>query len=146
MIQLLHKQFYISLDEETKIRRHIGTNIYRFGDGDLFTAIENVDIPIVLGKQHVMLNTDIGASDIPLLLSRKSMKKANMTLDFKNDNAIVFGESVKVVTTKSGRYAILLSPYKTVLNNLTTGRNTNITPITIQTNKSKYDIASKLHR
>ena len=74
------------------------------------------------------------------------MKKANMTLDFKNDNAIVFGESVKVVTTKSGRYAILISPYKTVLNNLTTGRNTNITPITTQTNKSKYNIASKLHR
>ena len=45
-----------------------------------------------------MLNTDIVASDILL----KSTKKADMTLDFKNDNAMVFGETVKLITTKSG--------------------------------------------
>ena len=93
-----------------------------------------------------MLNKDIVASDIPLLLSRKSTKKADVTLDFKNDNAIVFGESVKLITTKSGHYTIPVSTYKTVLNNLTTGVNTNITLATTQTNKSKYDIGSKLHR
>ena len=135
----------LSFDEKTKIRRHKGTNIYRFGDGNLFTAIENIDIPIVLGKQHVMLNTGILASDFPLLLSRKSLKKADRTLDFKNDNAIVFGESVKLITTKPGHYTISISPNKTVLNNLTTGISTNITLITTQTGKSKYDIALKLH-
>ena len=87
-------------------------NIYQFRDGNLFTAIENVDIPIVLGKQHVMLNKDIVASDIPLLLSRKYMKKADMTLDFKNDNAKVFGESVKLITTKSGHYTVPYHPIK----------------------------------
>ena len=104
-----------SFDEKTKIRRHTGTNTHQFGDGNLFTAIKNVDIPVVLGKQHVMLNTGIVASDIPLLLSRKSMKKADMTLDFKNDNDVVFGESVKLITTKSGDYTIPVPPYKTVL-------------------------------
>ena len=123
----------LSFDEKIKIRRHKGTNIYRFGDGNLFTAIENVNKPIVLGKQHVMLNTDIIASDILL----KSTKKADMTLDFKNDNAMVFGETVKLITTKSGHYTIPISPYKTVLNKITTGINTNITLITTQTNKSK---------
>ena len=59
----------LSFDEKIKIRCHKETNIYRFGDENLFTAIENVDIPIVLGKQHFMLNTDIVASDIPLSLS-----------------------------------------------------------------------------
>ena len=49
-----------------------------------------------------------------------------MTLDFKNDNAVVFGESVKLIT-KSGHYTIPISPYKIALNNLTTGINTNIT-------------------
>ena len=82
---------------------------------------ENVDIPIVLGKQHLMLNTDIVASDILILLSRKSMKKADTTLAFKNDNAIVFGESVKLITTKSGHYTIPIPTYKTVLNNIKTG-------------------------
>ena len=143
MVQLLHKQ--LSFDEKIKIRRHKGTNIYRFRDGNLFTAIENVDIALVLGKQHVMLNADIVASDIPLLLLRKSMKKADVTFDFKNVNAIVFGETVKLITTKSGHCAIPITPYRTVLNNLTTRINTNITLITTQTNKSKYDIASKFY-
>ena len=61
----------LSFDEKTKMRHHKEINIYQFEDGNLFTAIENVDIPIVLGKQHVMLSTDIDASDIPLLLSKK---------------------------------------------------------------------------
>ena len=77
------------------------------------------------------LNTDIVASDIPLLLSRKSMKKAIMTLD----NAIVFGDS-KLITTKSGHYPIPISLYKTVFNNLTTRININITLITTQTNQN----------
>lgn len=53
---------------------------------------------MVLVKQQVMLNTDLVASDISLLLSPKSIKKANITIDFKNDNAIVFGKSVKLIT------------------------------------------------
>ena len=48
-----------------------------------------------------MLNTDIVASDIPLLLSRKSMKKANMTLDFKNDHAVSFDQSIQLKVTTS---------------------------------------------
>ena len=58
----------------------------------------------------------------------------DMALDFKNDKAIAFGESVKLITTKLGHYTIPISPYKTVLNNLTTGISTNITLIT-NTNK-----------
>lgn len=47
------------------------------------TKSQNVDIPIILGNKSVMLNTGIVASDIPLFLSRKFMKKADMTLDLK---------------------------------------------------------------
>ena len=97
---------------KTKLKRHKGINIYRFGDGNIFTVIENVDIPIVLGKQHVMPNRDIVVSAISLLLSRKYMRKTDMTIDFRNYNAIVFGESVKLTTTKSGHYTIPISPYK----------------------------------
>ena len=75
--------------------------------GTFFTVIENIDIKIVSGKQHVMLNTDIS----------------------------------KLITTKLGHYTIPISPYKTALNNLTTGISINITLITTQTNKSKYEIA-----
>ena len=62
-----------------------------------------------------MLNTDIEASDIPLLLPRKSMKKANIILDYKNDHAVIFDQSIQLIVTKSGHYAIPINPYKTIL-------------------------------
>ena len=40
------------------------------------------------------------------------MKKADVTRDFINDNAIVFGESVKLITTKSGHSTIPIPPNK----------------------------------
>ena len=47
-----------------------------------------------------MLNTDIVASDITLLLSRKSMKIA-MTLDFKNDHhAVIFDQLIQLIVIK----------------------------------------------
>ena len=57
-----------------------------------------------------MLNTDIVASDIPLILSRKSMKKANMTLDLQNGHAVFFDLSIQLLVIKSGHYAIPINP------------------------------------
>ena len=74
-----------------------------------------------------MLNTDFVASDIPLLLSGKSMKNANMTLAFKNDHAVIFDQSIQLLVTKLGHYTIPINPYKTILNNVTLGVNTNVT-------------------
>ena len=64
--------YITSLNENDtqKIKHHTQGNMYRFEDGKLFRAIQNVDIPVLLGSQNVMLNTDIAAGDISLLLSR----------------------------------------------------------------------------
>lgn len=48
--------------------------------------------------------------------------------------------------TKSGHYAIPISPYKNVLNNIATGNNTNITLVAMESNKSKIGMARKLQR
>ena len=78
-----------------------------------------------------MLNTAIEARDIPFVVSRKSMKKANMKLDFKNDHAFIFDQSIQFLVTKLGHYAI---PYKTILNNVTSGVNTNVTLVATENN------------
>ena len=93
-------------NEKQKVQYLPVSNTKRFGNGTLFPASQNVNIPIILGHKSVMLNAHIGASDIPLLLSRKSMKKTDMTLDFKNDNAMIFGKSIQLTVTKSGHCAI----------------------------------------
>ena len=97
-------------------------------------------------SKHVTLNTDIAESNISLLLSRKSMKNTDMTLDFKNDNAMVLGEPIKLINTKSGHYAISITPYNTLLNNVKSGINTHVTLIATENSKYKYDIALKLHQ
>ena len=48
--------------------------------------------------------------------------------------------------TKSGHYAIPINTLKAILNNETTGNNTNVTLSTTEKNKSKSDIALKLQR
>ena len=130
-------------EEKSKIQHHVGTNIYRLGDENLVRAVQNVDLPIAMGSKHVMLNTDIVPSDIPLLLSRKSMKRAGMTIDFKNDQAVAFGEQIQLMNTKLGYYTIPIHPYNTILNNIATGTNTAV--VLKATSKTKIKTAHKLH-
>ena len=90
-----------------------------------------------------MLNTDIVPNDIPLLLSRKSMKRVGMTINFKNGQAITFGEPIQLINIKYGNYKIPICSYNTILTNITTG--TDIAVILIATNKTKSKIAQKLY-
>ena len=94
-----------------------------------------------MARKHVMLNTYIIPSDIPLPLSRKSMKRAGMKIDVKNDQAIAFTKQMQLLNTKSG-HTIQVCPYNTILNNIATGTNTAVVLIT--TNKTKTEIALKL--
>ena len=96
-----------------------------------------------MGCKHVMLNTDIVASDIPLLLSRKSVKRTVMTIDFKNDEAVPSGKQIQLMNTKSGHYMLPICHYNTILNNITTGTNTAVD--LIATSKTKTEIAQELH-
>ena len=101
-----------SLDDQdkAKIVFRESTNVYRFGDSKTIPATRNTDIPVVIGSKQFTLNTDAVPNDIPLLLSKKSIETANMTLDFKNDNAILFGEPELLIVTRSGHYPIPISP------------------------------------
>lgn len=46
-------------DKQTQIVSQQGTNTYWFGDGQLAPAKSNIDTPIVLPDQHILLNIDI---------------------------------------------------------------------------------------
>ena len=47
------------------------------------------------------------------------MKKANMTLDFKNDHAIISDKLIQLLVAKSGHCAIPTNPYKTICTSCT---------------------------
>ena len=72
--------------EKAKVRYRESKNFYPLGDGNKVSTIKNVDIPIIFGNERVTLNTDIVQNNIPLPLSGKAMKTANMMFDFPEGN------------------------------------------------------------
>ena len=55
---------------------------FRFGDRRGVTSKMTVILPATIGHTKVNIKTDVVEADIPLLLSKYSMKKADTTIDF----------------------------------------------------------------
>ena len=94
-------------------RRRIKTrNIqhkYRFGDGKVSTSIMRKRIPIRIGKRRYDLEVDVVENEIPLLISKNSMKKIGVVLDFKRDIAIINKQNIDLYCTSTGHYCLPLT-------------------------------------
>ena len=90
-------------------------NSFRFGSGDVYKSLYKVKLPAMIGKKSVCITTDVVKSDIPMLLSRKSMKKANTKINFKDDTVNMFDVKQNVILTNSGHYAVPLTESKNIL-------------------------------
>ena len=88
---------------------------------------------------------DVVDSDIPLLFSKSSMKRANMKLNFQDDTITIFNENIPFITTQSGHYAIPITKAKQLINNLDRETNMSIT-LTLSDSKDNHTIALNLHR
>ena len=87
------------------MKRERSETIFKFGNGKIYHSIKRITIPVVIAGQHVLLTTEVIENDIPLLLSKDTMKKANTYIDFANDK-IILNKKVPVKFTTSGHYCI----------------------------------------
>ena len=85
------------------------TTNFCFGDGNAVKGLNCVKFPAVIGNKKVFFNANVVDSEIPLLISKQSMKKAGLKLDCSNDMAEMLGEKVKLKISKSGHYLVPLS-------------------------------------
>jgi transposase InsO family protein len=97
-------------DDLKKVSEMDDCSTFRFGDGNKVVSNKVVKIPGIIGSKHVTIEENVVNNDIPLLLSRNSMKKANMIVDFNTDKAVLFGEEVSLHSTKCGHYCLPLTP------------------------------------
>ena len=86
--------------DQSKVSYRNSFSSYRFGVGNKVMVTKSVQIPAVIDNQSVTIETDIVHSDIPLLLSRSSMKKANMHLNFEDDTVKALNQDINLVVTK----------------------------------------------
>ena len=95
-----------SLNESDKseVSYNEASNFYHFGNGKRVCSMKSVKLPAVISQQPVNIESDIVDCDVPLLISRFSMKSANMHL--KNDTANAFNQDTNLIVTKNGHYAI----------------------------------------
>ena len=72
----------ISEKDVQSIEEIKGTSKFKFGNGESFPSIKKVRIPAKIGSKSVRIETDVVEAEIPMLLSKVSIKKANAKLDF----------------------------------------------------------------
>ena len=82
---------------------------FRFGDAPVVRSVQSVRIPVVMGGKPCTLQTEIVERNIPLLLSKESLKKAQTKIDLANDSISMFGRVVESYQTSNGHYAVPLS-------------------------------------
>ena len=99
----------LSFEEREKMVISPSEQKFTFGDGRSVTSKRKVTIPCWMGGERGRLTTDVVDSNIPLLLSRRSMKRSEMILDFKKDTVRVNGRDIKLKITHTGHYALPIS-------------------------------------
>ena len=79
---------------------------FSFGDGAVKNSCKKVEIPCYLGGMRSKITTDVVDCNVPLLLSKRSMKSAEMVLDFKSDTAVIGNVKNKLSCSTSGHYML----------------------------------------
>ena len=77
-----------------------------FGHGSLIYSDKVVTIAAKIGKTNCKIKVEVVPIELPLLLSKESLKRAGAELDIPNDEAILFGEKLKLELISSGHYCV----------------------------------------
>ena len=67
-------------------------------------------IPAQIAQTNCTIEVEIIDADIPLLLSKSSLQKAETVLDFKNDKVKMFNKNVDFKLSSNGHYAVNILP------------------------------------
>ena len=106
------------MPENTILEEHHSGKVFRFGAGKTYPSIKQVNIPVHTGEQPGYILTDVVDCEIPLLLSKDSMTKADSKLDFVNDVIVMSGQQIQLQHTSSGHYCIPITSKQIPIGNL----------------------------
>ena len=139
------QEYLYTLPKGTNVIEEKSNALFRFGDGSECRGLKCVTLPVTIGDYKCSLRVDIVPNDIPLLISKDTMKRLGMKIDFSDDSVTLHKKKIKLTCTKSGHYCIPIN-----LVNLEENSSSNIILHSLElVNRStseKMAKAKKLHR
>ena len=98
-----------SIDDQTRkdMKEFPSETMFRFGVGKL-KAMKMVHLPVALCGEKILLEVHIVDTDIPLLLSLKTMKRMGLHINFQNDKVEINGKAFDLEITTTGHYTLPL--------------------------------------
>ena len=90
--------------DRMKVKEDASVKVFKFVGGKKLQSLASVEIPAPLAGTDGTIRTDVMNSDIPLLLSVKSMKNAKVKFDLENDTAEILGDNISLNYTSLGYY------------------------------------------
>eukprot|EP00435_Cladocopium_sp_Y103_P017847 s883_g4.t1 len=84
------------------------TNLFRFGNGQVETSQNMIDLPVGLAGKRGVLQAAVVRGSAPLLVSRPALKKLGAAIDFANDELTLFQNKMKVPleVNSAGQYIV----------------------------------------
>ena len=78
--------------ERIKSTKTVSMSTFKFGDGVATRSKYMVKIPARIGSKSILLNVDVVPCNIPLRISKHTMMKMKMTVDFSKNIAMALGQ------------------------------------------------------
>lgn len=133
--------------KETETQSH---RPFKFGDGKVVYSVKRVKIPAKIGNTKCNIETEVVPVNIPLLLSKMSLKRAGTVLDMENDSAVMFNQPVKLDFTSSGHYCVSIADREDAITNtdqiLATTEEEILTITDKMSTSEKMKVLEKLHK
>ncbi len=117
-----------------------GHKNFVFGNQGKLRSQARYKLPVKIGGDLNYIMIDVIGSDIPLLLSKKEMKRIGIALDMKNDRGYINDKPLPLTTTSAGHYTIDL------LNASEEIEQVNIAELDTKSNETLMKGLSKIHR
>ena len=92
--------------EKSEIQSEKGLKSFKFGDGEAVMALEKKTIPISICGNDMLLTVHVVENDVPLLLSRESMKRMKLIIDMEADKVYMGDGEEDLQITKSGHVVL----------------------------------------
>ena len=107
------KVYTDSLNElqRSKIIVYSSNSLFKFGDSSVIKTIKRIELLITIADVEIMLTIDNIDRDI-LSLSKESMKKADIQINFEQNKVTLFVNDVPLEINSSWHYYITIKPSK----------------------------------